>query len=175
MKNEIKVLYNYVVRDPDTYEVYKDVTREHIGKLTNKSVMVDMGGKKPVRIAIEKFIDDGCCYINGYSGSFMVSKEDVEYLKKLHNTSKKIAEIENESKELITLGEINKLSKVYYFKMHKFYISVHKWSGSNRYFNAIEAKIKIRPLTNYKGVMGHCANDSTFDKNEFMAKAKEFI
>lgn len=174
MKNEIKVLYNYVVRDPDTYEVYKDETKEYIGKITNKSVMVDMGGKKPLRISIEKIVD-GSWYVKGYSGSFKISKENLEYLKKLHNTRKRIEEIENESKELITLGEINKLSKVYYFKMHKFYISVHKWSGSNRYFKAIEAKIKIRPLMNYKGVMGHCANESTFDKNEFMTKAKEFI
>ena len=101
MKNEIKVFCEDVFLNqvkPDTYKGYKVEAKEYVGKITNKSIMIEFGNvKKSIRIDIETLVNDGYFYIvTGFNCKrFNISNEDLEYLKKLRNMRKKVEEIKN--------------------------------------------------------------------------------
>ena len=102
MKNEIKVFCEDVIFHQVTKGDYKVEAKEYVGRITNKSIMIDIGcGNKPIRIDIETLVKDGYFYyVKGFiSKRFNISNEDLEYLKKLRNMRKKVEEIKNEFKK----------------------------------------------------------------------------
>ena len=101
MKNEIKVIHENIFLDqvePNHYRGYKVEIKEYVGRIAKKSIIVDIGWIKPVRIAIKNLLDDGCWYYGeGFSTKcYKINNEDLEYLKKLNKINNNIMEIKNE-------------------------------------------------------------------------------
>lgn len=101
MKNEIKVIHENIFLDqvePNHYRGYKVEIKEYVGRIAKKSVIVDIGWVKPVRIAIKNLLDDGCWYYGeGFSTKcYKISNEDLEYLRKINKINNNIMEIKKE-------------------------------------------------------------------------------
>ena len=102
MNNEIKVTCKYPSFNPDAHSLNLGVeTREYTGKITHKSIMVDIGEKKWVRIPIQILVEEGKWWSNSKGicngGIFSLSnKEDMKCLKKLYRIIKKINDLEKD-------------------------------------------------------------------------------
>ena len=102
MKKEIKVTCKYPSFNPDAHSLNLEVeTREYTGKITHKSIMVDIGEKKLVRIPIQILVEEGKWWSNSKGicngGIFSLSnKEDMKCLKKLYRIIKKINNLEKD-------------------------------------------------------------------------------
>jgi len=102
MKKEIKVTCKYPSFNPDANSLNLEVeTREYTGKITHKSIMVDIGEKKLVRIPIQILVEEGKWWSNSKGicngGIFSLSnKEDMKCLKKLYRIIKKINNLEKD-------------------------------------------------------------------------------